>query len=661
MQPSYPTPVGANPTGAPIQPGQNLDNPTNSPQTPVTVPTSAPVVPTSASNTPAVTPTSTPTAVVSSGPAENQVNNTIVPAMTQAQQDMLNQQSAKAAADQNAAALQAKNTTTPTPSTPPTPEETIANTPDTGNQWVYDAQGNRTQTPIGTVLPQGYSTTNPVAGPNMPVVTSVTDPTGNQLVQYSDGTYGKLNATGQYIGSANPQDFQTAQMGSDTLSKLNQAAQGNFPLSSSQQSQIDSVKSSYQNLIDTLTKLTTQNQGVMGNLSNLYGGGVSMSELSELSGVVSEGMVRIAQAQTDMAKAVSDMTTAFNNDNYTHLKDAYDEYTTQAKNVQDNINTIEDRAQKASEDFRTAVQDQLTQQLNSDKFTYQQKQDAIANAHEQGVLTETQRHDMADELTARETASKGTYQLKVNPDGTESIFSTVTGQIIGAPTNEVANGIVEPGNTGIPLLDAPGNTKTTSSGISYVDGSNMSSAEQKAANLDAVRMGMTFLPKANADIINNVQSARDSLSSIQSMLQGVNPSNGFSALFVNPLHGAEKLTHIGPLEGTLNSYDSWKDSMLTYIKAIAGPGTAGTRGNQLVQQMQQNIPSPTDTNADVAAKISTMNTLLDNAEKGIFGEKVWNTAHPDQATSYNGVTLPGASTSSTSSGGSTYNGITLPN
>jgi hypothetical protein len=658
MTTPYPTPITVNPTGAPILPGQNLDNPTNaqSPTVPAPVTATAPTGQTSTTSQPA-----TPTAVVSSGPAQTDVSN-IQGTLSQAQQDLINQGSANAAAAQNAAtaAATAKTTAATTTTTTPTPEETIANTPDTGNEWVYDSQGNRTQAAIGTTLPAGYSTTNPVAGPTLPVTSQVTDPSGNQLVQYSDGSYGKLNAKGQYVGVSNSQDFQTAQMAADTLNKLNQAANGAYPLTASQQSQITSVTSSYQNLIDTWTKLNAQNSSIMNNMSNLYGGGVSMSELSQLSGVVSEGMVRVAQAQAAMAKAVSDMTTAFDQQNFTELKSMYDEYQTQSANVQKEIDTINTAAQTAQKNLSDEVEANLTQQLDSDKFTYQQKQDAITNAREQGVLDETKAKDLADELTAREVAAKGTYQLKINPDGTESIFSTVTGQVVGTPTNDVSSGAVSPGNTGIPLLDAPGNTKTTSSGLNWVDGSNMSTAEQKAANLDAVRVGMTYLPPASANIENNIETARSNIQMLESDLSTITSSNAITRPFNSIKNTVEGLTQMGGSAPSVESYNIDKNSLITAFKAFSGPGTSGARGNQLIQQLMAEIPNVSDTKAVAAAKIAKFNSLLDNEEKSLFGEKAWNAANPDKADSYSGVTLPGANATSTSSG-STYNGITLPN
>lgn len=375
------------------------------------VPTAAPTGQTSTAS-PVATPVSTPTAVVSSAPAVAQAQ-TIKSTVAQAQTGMA-AQSAKAAVAANPYSLMPGETTdaynaritaynaskaaaAPTTTTPATqtPEEQIANTPDTGNQWIYDAQGNKTQLPIAQPVPPGYSTTNPSVGPTTPVADTTTDPVGNVYKQFTDGTYGKYSPTGTYIGTATANDFTSSKNGESLMNSIAQVANGTYPLTTSQQAQVDGITAQFQQLIQAQQVANANLTGGTTVAENLYGMGTSLSGLGEIKGTVDSGLAKIADLNSKLASAVATMETGFQTDDMTLLKGAYDTYSQAVKDRQSELDTMQAAAQKALSDAQAqSIQQQtlaLTKMMDDNTISYDAKQQALA----QSTLDEKTKDDLA--------------------------------------------------------------------------------------------------------------------------------------------------------------------------------------------------------------------------------------------------------------------------
>jgi hypothetical protein len=455
------TPVPTvNPTGAPILPGQNLGQPSTLP-TPAPAVTAYPPVGSATAVPSTKSPASSPvpTAVVSSGAASSQVNNKIVPTMNQGQQDIqtgiTNAQAQAQKIQDNITAMKAASAAKP-PVTPPTPEETAMNTPDPGNQWLYDSSGNKVQNTLGSPIPPGYSTKNPTVAPTTPQTDSTTDSMGNTYVQYSDGTYGKFDANGNYAGTTNQNLFDTTKAGTGILTSLNQALNGTYPLSVDQQAQINGLKAQFQTLIDQQTTANANFTGGVTVAENLYGMGNSVSGLGEIKGSIDAGISKIATLNSQMGSAVAQMTQSFQDNNIKNLQSAYTLYNDAAKSRQAEVDKLQATATQAQQDFQKAQQTQITNTLESDKFTYQQKQDAIDNAIKQGTLDNATKTDLNDiwykqqDIALRKQALQQTDPLTgannnippaiVNSDGSvnqQSQQAFLAG-LPGGPTGDVA-------------------------------------------------------------------------------------------------------------------------------------------------------------------------------------------------------------------------------
>ncbi len=309
------------------------------------------------------------------------------------------------------ARIAAYNASKTPPSTQPTPEQQIVDTPDAGNQWYYGSQGNRIQAPIGQT-PTGFSATNPTIAPTTAVVATAVDSVGNTYTQYADGTYGKTNALGVYQGVAQASDFTNAQQGQSLLQSINQVANGTYPLTANQQAQVDGIKAQFQELI---TQQETANANLTGGTTvaeNLYGMGDSVSGLGEIKGTVDSGLSKIADLNSKMVSAIATMEDGFQTNDMTMLKDAYDTYSTGVKDRQTEIDNLQAAAQKALTDAQTAQRDNetlaLTKMMDDNTISYQAKQQALA----QSTLDEKTKND----LQMRQLANL-TYQLDVRKEG----------------------------------------------------------------------------------------------------------------------------------------------------------------------------------------------------------------------------------------------------
>lgn len=329
--------------------------------------------PTDTSASPASTSTSappaTPTAVVSSQPAEDQ--------LTQAQQTV-DASSAAAAAAANAKVANANQpgydqfgnplpktpVSTSTPSTTQTPEEQIASQPEPGNQFIYDADGNPHQIPIGDPIPAGYTSNNPTIAPTTPV-TGTTQSNAFVYKQFSDGTYGKFslpdnNGNSTYQGVAQASDYQNAQAFQTATASLATVMNGgSLPLTPDQVQAVAALQASWNQQISQQETMNANNMGGNAILNNLRGISGDSVALAATAQNITAGANAIADLQQKAAEAIATMEDGFETNNLTSLKDAMDSYEaiqTQWQTTIKDMQTTLDAAQKV----QNAAIDQAT-------------------------------------------------------------------------------------------------------------------------------------------------------------------------------------------------------------------------------------------------------------------------------------------------------------
>lgn len=333
---------------------------------------------------------SVPTSVVGPGPATTQYNNMASAAQT------------ATAAQQNQAIINkqnANNPLTPFQNNSPTgvvvapaqtPEDKIANAPDEGMQEAYNSQtGQRQDQPVGP-LKQGFTAQNPNARTD--VVASASGGQGITIKQFSDGTYGRFDASGNYTSPATQGDFAQANMVSSTAQNLANLQNGIY--TPAQQNQITAIQQGYVGLIAQQQQANANSVGATTIAENLYGMGNTLGGQGQITQAINAGVTKVAALQAKMNSDISALNETFLHDDTDAAKNAFDEYSSDQAAIQKNLDDIQTRIQDAKnyqleqDKFNEQKDnDAFTQKMDSDKFTYQQKQDAIQNKLAAGTLS----------------------------------------------------------------------------------------------------------------------------------------------------------------------------------------------------------------------------------------------------------------------------------
>jgi hypothetical protein len=301
---------------------------TISPTVPATVPTKAPTsdVKTSA---PVITP----------APAIKDVGNT-TSVVNQANTDIQTQLAAikeKALAIQQQVNDKANNPPEKTTPAPASDADTLNNTLEIGNKWVYDTQtGAKTQIP-STQAPAANQTMTDVVNAG---AQDTVDLANGSIKKFGDGTYGTYDSNGNYVGAANATNFADAKGSQQAQKDLQSIKDGTYPLNAGQQAQLDQITQQYQKLIEAQM---TENANITGNttgLQNLFGVGGTSIGISAINKTISDGQQKIAALNAEMISKVNAMKSALQSDNIAVLQQLKAGYDKDVTKKQDEIDTI---------------------------------------------------------------------------------------------------------------------------------------------------------------------------------------------------------------------------------------------------------------------------------------------------------------------------------
>lgn len=346
-------------------------------------------------------------AVFSAKSATDFTNNTILPALQNGMNNMITQNDKNSQSDLTrflpgetadqyntrvSSVNAAKGTPTPLPAT--TPQDTaanqIANTPEPGNQFIYDNNGSRVEVPLGTPLPSGYTTATP-ANPTLrghTVVNQFNSENGMTYQQYSDGTYGVAGLDGSFAGTVSADEFNQAQSTSPTevlkgiASGLASLKNGPLPLTAPQQAQIDALNSSLASAVTAQQQANANFTGATTIATNLAGMGNSISGIGLIKSTVDSGIAKILDLQTKAAGAIAQMQESFDKDNMTQMYTYYQAMTAATKAIDDNITAMHTFAFQQKEHA-----DQEADNLRTFNNTVQQE--AITNKREDALASST--------------------------------------------------------------------------------------------------------------------------------------------------------------------------------------------------------------------------------------------------------------------------------
>lgn len=188
----------------------------------------------------------------------------------------------------------------------------------------------------------GYSSQNPQTRKDV----SATANTGNgvQYKQFSDGSYGRYDAAGNFSPTT-AQAFSDAKQQEGVKSKIDSILNGSFVLPQNQQAQLTGIQAKYADLI---AKQETENANVTGATTiaeNLYGLGNTLTGKGVITKAVNDGIAKVATLQASLANDLATMTSAFEKDDMAMLKDSWDSYQSNQADIQNEIDATAAKVQ----------------------------------------------------------------------------------------------------------------------------------------------------------------------------------------------------------------------------------------------------------------------------------------------------------------------------
>lgn len=243
-------------------------------------------------------------------------------------------------------------TTTNTPKETGSAEDQIMNTPDAGNQFFYNSKGERTELPVGSTPPAGYSSTKA----SVKDVASLS--TGSSIKKMSDGTYGLYGVDGTYIGESTPEQFNNIRSGQEAQDAFNDfLASGGTNLNATQKAQIAAVKTTYDGILRKQETSNANATGAQTIAQNLYGMGNNLIGHGEITETVNNGIAELTTITSKMNENIAEMTLGFEKDNLEMVKTGFDAYQVSSKNLQDSINTFQSQITKQQDKLELKQQD----------------------------------------------------------------------------------------------------------------------------------------------------------------------------------------------------------------------------------------------------------------------------------------------------------------
>ncbi len=225
----------------------------------------------------------------------------------------------------------------------------------------------------------------------------------------------------------------------DFNAKVAQINQGTFPLTASQQAQIDSVRAAYDRAIRD-QKVANQNyEGGVQNISIARGTSRYAPELAlgAQQAAINEGIQKVADLDSQANATISALKNAFLKDDYSQISDAYERFTKFQDDRQKQIDKLQADTlafQKDARDFSYKVaQDDIKNKLDDRKLNNDEKQQLIDNAFKQQTI------DLATYKAAQDKIDQDrNYQLKLR-EFNQKITGGGDGSALQIAANEYAS------------------------------------------------------------------------------------------------------------------------------------------------------------------------------------------------------------------------------
>ncbi len=498
--------------------------------------------------------------------------------------------------------------------------------------------------------------------------------TADDLQRIINGTAGQEGSQTANSALKAVQDQADATYASFT-SKIQQIMNGTFPLTPSQQAQVNATQASF-NALKIQQDLVNRNfQGQVRVAAASSGLNITAPqiELGQIKSALDNGIAQISAIDSQASKAIADLQQGFMDKDYTMINNAY----TAASNLfHDKSTAIQDmntNVRNATNDALQVHQQQmndLKMQQDEQQRQLQNQQAAVKFAVDNGInkpfylvgntAIDAQTGKPVDLATYQKmtgqqvglpesktdfshiqhvadpqvTALMQKYpDAEISPtDSIEQAQQKLQGSAIYYKEKYIAPPAGSGGGSGgsVSTTDANGNPidiplnvapyyNQSHNGVGWVDASTLqgTAAQKNKIVSDAQAAGLKVITNKNsAADLTNINDAYSKLNTIGNIMQGIDQPG-----WVQRALGGAGLTYFqeqaqsSPQKAAAGALSSIG---LDILKAISG--VQGFRGNQsAIDQVKQHLPSIYDTNDTVQTKINYINQLIADRENALTG------------------------------------------
>lgn len=238
-----------------------------------------------------------------------------------------------------------------------------------------------------------------------------------------------INAVGQRVAMQQQED--DINKGRDLMTQFEN---GTYPLTPDQQAALDATKKLWENTVamqkdanQTYTSSATMMAGRTGrgeyNLVDVMG---------DVNRALNEGINKVAYWNIKETEALANMRAGFMKDNFEMVSKAQEIIQQGDKAKLDAINKVQDDLNAKAKDIRDfeykAKQDQITNDLNSDKFDWQQKMDMIDAAVKEGSLEETKANNLRNYVARMREIDEASWSVTDGGLGRKIAVNKMTGE-----------------------------------------------------------------------------------------------------------------------------------------------------------------------------------------------------------------------------------------
>ncbi len=421
----------------------------------------------------------------------------------------------------------------------------------------------------------------------------------------------------QYTDQLTADEAQNEQAYNDYKNQVSQLQNGTFPLTPSQQSQVDALQKKF-DVIKAQQEIANRNFtsgttqiGITKGL-NRYAPQIAQGEIQA---AINSGIQKIADIESQASDAVSKLQQGFETQDFDMISKAYEAYSSYVNQKDSTLKSMISEVDAKEKDLRDynykVTQDAVDNAFKAETFNAQQDKNKFDEMMASNKFNADQKQQIQDNyFKAQDLAIN---KAKLNLDVQKQAFDE--GQITGAEFAQSA-------------ADLPGVKTLSNIGAQYFDPTQFSDKKQASAAENAARKaGIPILSDAkDREAVTAISTALQNIDSIQQSFSQLASSGVGGATFSNISNPLSKAfdTNYGSL---LKAYQQNRDILFQQISTLAG---SHPRLNaQELTAAANALPTLNEFNHDTLKdginKLNMTRQYLNNSLSSIIPDRVYST------------------------------------